>query len=199
MARYQNIEEYIEGHSGTYAYPILIALRALINEIVPAVEEKIKWGSPSFEHKGLMIGMVVFKNATALWFHRGAELTDPLKLLISSSENTQQMRKVEFASAEDIDEKALRPLIMEAWQLNESGRSKPKTTRKKKPVQSGMLQSALSGSPDLLNQYQALPLYKQQEFAEYIEEAKREETRKRRLEKSREAISRGLGLNDKYR
>ena len=198
MARYSNIEEYIESHADSYAYPILNALRSLINSSVPSVEEKIKWGAPSFEHKGLMIGMVVFKKATALWFHRGAELTDPKDLLVSSSDSTQQMKKVEFTSVEDIDEEVLTALIIEAWQLNESGRAKP-VARKKPAVRSGILDKALSENNELAERYQSLPLYKQREFVEYIEEAKRDETRQRRLEKSLKAMARGAGLNDKYR
>ncbi|WP_325262934.1 YdeI/OmpD-associated family protein, partial [Flavobacterium sp.] len=41
--------------------------------------------------------------------------------------------------------------------------------------------------------------YKQKEFIEYIESAKREETKLTRIEKIKPMILDNIGLNDKYR
>lgn len=40
---------------------------------------------------------------------------------------------------------------------------------------------------------------KQPEYADYVREAKRDDTRERRLEKILSMIAKGKGLNDKYR
>ncbi|HEY5691381.1 MAG TPA: YdeI/OmpD-associated family protein [Cyclobacteriaceae bacterium] len=41
--------------------------------------------------------------------------------------------------------------------------------------------------------------FKQREYAEYINDAAKQETKARRLEKIISMISKGIGLNDKYR
>ncbi|MCH7772721.1 MAG: YdeI/OmpD-associated family protein, partial [Bacteroidetes bacterium] len=47
--------------------------------------------------------------------------------------------------------------------------------------------------------FNSLSLSKQREYAEYISEAKRDETKQKRLLKIVPIILKGKGLNDKYR
>ena len=51
----------------------------------------------------------------------------------------------------------------------------------------------------LANQFKSLTLSKQREYAEYITEVKREETKLNRLQKIIPMIEKGIGLNDKYK
>lgn len=66
------------------------------------------------------------------------------------------------------------------------------------------------GSPDLLlnafdkdknlkTAFEKLTPYKQKEYIEHINSAKREETKKNRLEKIMPMVLRGVGLHDKYK
>ena len=199
MKNYNSIEDYLEGHRESFAYPILVELYREIMTTLPHVEQTVKWGKPSFEHKGLMLGMVAFKEVVTLWFHRGAELNDPSRALQSSSDETKFMRKLEYGSVDEIDRSILRALLIEAWEVNDRG-EQVKPLRKAKPRQeSALLSEALAADNQAAGNFDLLPPYKQREFAEFIETAKKEETRQRRLEKSLILLREGRGLNDKYR
>ena len=61
------------------------------------------------------------------------------------------------------------------------------------------LNEAMSESQDLAEKFEQLTKGRQREFAEYIESAKREETKRKRMEKIIPMIRAGVGLHDKYR
>ncbi len=52
---------------------------------------------------------------------------------------------------------------------------------------------------ELQKQFETFSLSKKREFADHISEAKRAETREKRLEKIIPMIREGIGLHDKYR
>ncbi len=199
MAKYRNIDQYIKAHQHSFAHPILTELRRLINDTLPVIEENIKWGAPSFEYNGLMLGMVAFKEFVALWFHWGAELNDPTSLLCASSEETKTMRKVVIQDLDQIDLKALKLLLIEAWEFNHSEAPKPIRRRDPQALHSPLLAKALKENTKLQIAFDALPPFKRKEYVAYIMSAKRETTKENRLNKSVKLILAGIGLNDKYR
>ncbi|MGB5461007.1 MAG: YdeI/OmpD-associated family protein, partial [Eudoraea sp.] len=62
-----------------------------------------------------------------------------------------------------------------------------------------LLRESLLANTGLNEQFKALSPYKQRDYCEYIEGAKQQKTKESRLEKIIPMISRGLGLNDKYK
>ena len=71
MPRNPRVDAYIE-KAPEFARPILTHLREVVHAACPEVDEQIKWGMPSFEHKGPMCGMAAFKGHCALsfWKHQ---------------------------------------------------------------------------------------------------------------------------------
>ena len=61
MAKPQNVDDYIAQFEGNFAEAILRELRSIAHEAVPQLEEKLKWGAPSFEYQGRMFGIVGFQ------------------------------------------------------------------------------------------------------------------------------------------
>ena len=61
------------------------------------------------------------------------------------------------------------------------------------------LQAALQKDTKAAKAFADLTIGKQREFTEHIAEAKRPETKQRRIEKILPMIKQGIGLNDKYR
>lgn len=53
------VDSYIP-KSENFAKPILIHFRKLVHTACPEVEEKIKWGFPHFDYKGMMCSMAAF-------------------------------------------------------------------------------------------------------------------------------------------
>jgi uncharacterized protein YdeI (YjbR/CyaY-like superfamily) len=198
----KNVDEYLKKLEGHFAHPILHRVREVVLDTSSEITEEIKWGTPSFEYKGLMMSMAAFKKFAAVWFHKGALLNDPHNLLEASAETTKSMRKYIIPTIEDLDEDGLRALIVEAMAKNDNGEEVAGMgVADKKYMRSEMLDLALQQSEngEAARTYQSLTDYKKREYAEYIEEAKRQDTRQRRLEKSLDLLKQGLGLNDKYR
>lgn len=201
MAKPATIDEYIARTKGTFAYPILVKIRQIVQDSSSEVKEEIKWGAPSFEYKGLMMSMVKFKTNTAVWFHKGALFNDTRNLLEASSENTKSMRKYIIPSLEDLDEEGLRDLILEAISIQESGEQVVGYNQSSEDHQphSELLFRALEHDAAAKVKFDDFPPYKQKEFIQHIESAKREHTKTRRLEKCMRLIRQGIGLHDKYR
>ncbi len=197
-----NVDEYLKSLEGNFAHPILTRVREVVLKTSPKISEEIKWGKPSFEYKGLMMSMVAFKNFAAVWFHKGALLEDPENLLEATAETTKSMRKYVISRLEDLDEQGLRDLTLEAIAKNDSGEEVVGMGQSdKKDLRSEMLDQALAmdRNAKAAEVYRSLSDSKKRKYAVYIEEAKQQVTKQRRLEKCLGLLEQGKGLHDKYR
>lgn len=200
MSKPKNVDEYLARLERSFAHPILTRVREIAHEVAPQLEEKIKWGAPSFEYKGMVFGMVAFKNFASVWFHKGALFSDPKNLLEASQESTKSMRKYSITSVDELDEEGLRGLIVEGVEKNEKGeqvKDLGKTTNKIE--RSEMLEQALKTNSRAQTVYQDLSEAKKREYTHHIESAKQQATKQRRVKKALELLEQGLGLNDKYK
>lgn len=175
----------------------LIQLRAILNST--ELKETIKWGSPFYTYKGKnVVGLSAFKNYFGLWFIQGALLSDDKKLLINAQEGkTNAMRQWRMSSSDEIDSELVKQYILESLKNVDEGKEiKP---QKKSLVIPDILKKALSKDSDLSNAFESFSLSHKREYADYISEAKREETKLRRLDKIIPMIKNGGGLHDKYK
>ena len=175
----------------------LSILRALMDKT--ELVESIKWGMPVYTINGKnVVGLGAHKSYFGLWFYNGSFLSDPNKILINAQEGkTKGMRQLRFQSEEEIDAEVVMPLLLEAIENQKLGKEiKP---QKKKLEIPDELKEALSNSSQLSEAFDSLTPGKQKEYTEYISEAKRIETRLKRLEKITPMILSGVGLNDQYK
>ncbi|MDB4582567.1 YdeI/OmpD-associated family protein [Draconibacterium sp.] len=196
MKRYRTVDEYIlNAQNGK---EIRLVLRDLIN--TTELIETIKWGAPCYTvHKKNVVGLVSFKSYVGLWFYQGALLKDEDKVLINAHEDkTKALRQWRFESVEDLDEKLILKYVNEAIQ-NEKQNKEIKANRSKQLLIPNELKQALKDDTQLEEYFNAFTKGKQREFAAYISEAKRAETRQSRLQKIIPFIQQNIGLNDKYR
>jgi uncharacterized protein YdeI (YjbR/CyaY-like superfamily) len=96
------------------------------------------------------------------------------------------------------DSKLIREYVEEAISNQKQGK-KIRPERVKKSVISAELNSALKKDLLLSEKFNALSKAKQNEYAEYINEAKRDETKRKRIDKIIPMVKQGSGLNDKYK
>lgn len=188
-------EEYFE--SNPKYLDILSKLRAILSET--ELEEKMKWGIPTYCLKNKNVaGIGAFKSYAGIWFFNGVFLKDESKVLINAQEEkTKGMRQWRFSSIDAIDEKLLREYIQEAIQNQKDGKEiKPE---KKPLILPDELKEALASDARLSESFEELSLTYKREYAEHIAEAKRDETKKKRLEKIIPMILEKKGLNYKYR
>lgn len=193
--RSSQVDRYIF-HAPPPARPLLERIRELIHAADAGIIEEIKWGAPCFLKAGLVCSMQAFKSYVGVWFHKGALLADPRGLL-SPGARAHTMKVLKLSPTDQLDEEAFIALVREAVQLNEQGVRVPKP-----PVVVELpeeLSAALAENPQAQAFFASLAPSHQREFAQYLAEAKRTETRARRLEKVMEQLAAGKTLHDKYR
>lgn len=177
--------------------PLLEKLRSIL--LSTELEEKMKWGIPTYCWKNKNIaGIGAFKSYAGLWFFNGSFLKDPNDVLINAQKGkTKGMRQWRFRSIEEINENLVLQYIVEAIQNQKEGKEiKPE---KKPLIIPAELKEALASDSQLAEAFDALTLSCRKEYAEHISEAKRPETKQKRLEKIKPMISEKVGLNDKYK
>ena len=176
----------------------LILLREII--LSTGLNEEIKWGGPIYTLDGKnVLAIGGFKNFFTIWFHQGVFLSDPKKVLINAGEGrTRGLRQWRFTSKEEINPSLVKKYIIEAVKNAKAGKEiKPE----KKPTLTipDEFKAAFKKDKELKASFDQLTPGKQREYIEYIIEAKTEETRLRRVQKSVPIILSGKGLNDKYK
>ncbi len=188
------VDAYI-AKSADFAKPILRYLREVVHEACPPAEETIKWGFPHFTYEGILCGMAAFKEHCALVLWKGS-------LIVGEGDRGAMGHLGKIRRLSDLPPKrVLASYIKRAAQLNEAGiksptRSKPKT--KKPVVIPSELGRALAGNKTAAARFEAFSPSHRREYAEWIAEAKRKDTRKRRVEQAIEWISSGKSRNWKH-
>jgi uncharacterized protein YdeI (YjbR/CyaY-like superfamily) len=110
----------------------------------------------------------------------------------------KHLRQIRFNDSTALDVNLLKPYIGEMLKIMKVGDPLPKTKPKKLILTPEFLE-LFNTEPELEEDFAALSPGKQREYVYYIAEAKRESTRKTRLEKIIPMIKDGKGLNDRYR
>lgn len=195
MKRHKTADEFI----GTQKQwkDELITLRKIIKST--ELVEAIKWGVPVYTVDGKnVVGLGAFKSYFGIWFFQGVFLKDKSKKLINAQEGlTKGLRQWRMLSADEIDENLLIAYLEEAIQNQKDG--KEIKSEKKPLVIPNELKKAFKSNANVEKAFDQFTLGKKREFAEYISEAKREDTKQKRLEKIVPMILDKVGLNDKYR
>jgi hypothetical protein len=102
---------------GDWRGEMLARVRALIKQADPEVTEEWKWRVPVWSHDGILCTGETYKKAVKLTFAKGASLEDPSGLFNSSlGGNTR--RAIDIHEGEQIDEEALKALVLAAVDLN---------------------------------------------------------------------------------
>lgn len=189
------IDAYIAA-SPEFARPILTHLREAIHASCPEVEETMKWSRPHFEYLGLLCGMSAFKAHCGFGFWKGG-------LMFPGMDEREAMGHFgRITSVKDLpSKKDLAAYIKKAMKLNEEGvaaraRAKPAVPR---PLNvPAYFQAALEANEAGLEKFNAGSTSFKREYVDWLEEAKTETTRERRMAQALEWIAEGKGRNWKY-
>ena len=198
MKNKKTVEKYISKNEQWQE--VLLLLREIL--LSTKLEETIKWGIPVYSiEKKNVVGMGSFKAYVGLWFYQGVFLTDDKQKLINAQEGvTKAMRQWRFSSVEEIlSEKETIKLYLKEAILNQEQGKGIKPERNKALLIPAELEVILTTNSALKQAFEAFSLSRKREFTEYISEAKRVETKQKRLDKIKPMILEGIGLNDKYR
>lgn len=202
MAKARNTEEYIE-QAETFAQPVLLHLQRLVHDTVPNVEEQIKWLFPCFIYKGkILCHMAAFKAHCAFGFWLAPLMQDHADILEKRGEGSAMGQLGRITGVKDLpDDATLKAYLLEAAALIDAGKTLPKkeAAPKKAVAMHPAFLEALEKHPKAMEAYQNMSASHQREYLLYIDEAKREETKIRRIEKSIGLLEDGLDLNAPYK
>ncbi len=194
------VDAYIE-KAAPFAQPVLEHLRELVHKACPDVEEAIKWSMPFFVYKGQILGnMAAFKAhcSFGLW---GGEVSAVMrKDGVLSDDGMGKLGKI--TSLKDLpSDKAMLGYIKQAVAFVEDGgktmQRKP-TVAKAEPEVPAELSAALKKSKAASATFMAFSPSCRREYVEWIAEAKRPETRDKRVVQAVEWMAEGKQRNWKY-
>ena len=196
------VDAYI-AKSQPFAQPILSHVRELVHKACPDVEEAIKWSMPFFQLRGVILGhMAAFKQHCAIGFW-GPEMHAILKEDGLDSDNAMgSLGKV--ASLADLpSDKKLLSYYRQAAVLVATGQrtksiDRPRKAPKPAPEIPSELTAALKKNKAAAKVFAAFSPACQREYASWIAEAKRPETKEKRVAQSVDWIAEGKQRNWKY-
>ncbi|HWE83431.1 MAG TPA: YdeI/OmpD-associated family protein [Terracidiphilus sp.] len=189
-----------------HAQPILDHLRRLVHRACPGVEETIKWSRPFFEYKGVILcNMSAFKEHCSFGFwgqEIGAILNDAGVLRDGGMGSLGRI-----TSRTDLPaEKALLGWIRQAATFVDSGehtspiaaRNRVAKAPRPAPETPSEFAAALKKNKKASAVFAAFSPSCKREYVDWIADAKRDETRHKRIAQALEWIAEGKQRNWKY-
>lgn len=189
------VDAYI-ANAAEFARPLLAQVREVVHAACPDVEETLKWGMPSFTWRGkILCGMAAFKQHMTLWFWNGETVVGDA----GRGEAMGQFGRI-TGKADLPGKRELRGYVKHAMALAESGAGRP---AKKSPPRPGPavpddLSAALRRDAKARATFDGFAPGYRREYIEWIQQARREDTRARRLAQAVEWMAQGRPRNWKY-
>lgn len=172
------------------------ALRKIALE--SGLDEEVKWGFPAYTFKKKNIFMLgSFKEYSSIMFFKGALLSDPEKILVQPTENSNSGRQLRFNNAKEIlkIKKTILQYIFEATELEKSG-AKVEAKKTSEYPMPDELKNKFKELPELKAAFEKLTPGRQRGYLLHFSQAKQSATRSSRIEKCMEAIFNGKGMNE---
>ena len=170
--RSKEVDAYI-AKAPEFARPILVKLREAFHAGCPKVEERIKWGVPSFECKGMLGGMAAFQKHVGYGFWKARLMEDPDRLFDRGPRSTPM--RVRATSLADLpSNKVLVEYVRRARKLNDDGAKEPKLARRSKSVRVTVpddLAQALARSAGARKTIASFPPSARRDYVEWINDA----------------------------
>lgn len=198
------IDAYIDTKCADFAKPIMRHLRELIHAACPEVEETWKWSFPHFMYKGAVLcSMAAFKEHCVFGFWKASLMQDTDNVLeIKDREAMGHLGRI--TSLKDLPKDAvLKKYVKAAMKLNEQGVKLPpraKATEKQKQALEtpDYFAKALKKNKAAGKVFDAFSYTNKKEYIMWLEEARTEATREKRMAQALEWIAEGKIRHWKY-
>ncbi len=195
MSRDPRVDAYIAA-AQPFAQPILRHLRELVHHHAPGAEETLKWSVPHFIlNDQNLAGMAAFKGHATFGFWRDEEVT-------GSPRDTGAMGSMgRLATLADLpsDEQLAAWIAKAAALCAEAKPKRPRPTPKPALEVPADLGTALVANAAAQGHWDAFSPGKRRDYIEWVLEAKREETRAKRIETIVAQVAEGKDRNWKYK
>lgn len=188
-----------------FAQPILEHLRELVHKACPEVEETIKWSRPFFEYRGaILCNMSAFKEHCSFGFW-GEEIGAVLREAAVLKEDGMGSLGRITSVADLPSDKQMLGWIRQAAAFVDSGQytspiaARHKVVKAKPSLHTPVeFKTALQRNKKAAGVFAAFSPSSKREYVEWIAEAKRQETRDKRIATAVEWIAEGKQRNWKY-
>jgi uncharacterized protein YdeI (YjbR/CyaY-like superfamily) len=199
------IDAYI-AKSRPFAQPILIHLRELVHKACPTVVETMKWSRPFFEYKGVILGNMSAFNEHCSFGFWGEEIAAVLReanlLQPDAMGSLGRLTRVEDLPAH----KQMLSLLRQAAAFIDTGQYTSPIAARNKVVKAPKASveeppeftKALKANKKASAAYAAFSPSCKREYVEWIADAKRAETRDKRIATAIDWIGKGKQRNWKY-
>lgn len=179
-----------------FARPILIALRERVHAACPDIEESIKWGAPAFMYKGKQLAMMAaFKAHATFSFRHGRLVVDEQDKRVDAMGQFGRITSL----ADLPDPARFAAMVRKAARLIEEGVKPPADKTPKAPLETPAdLRAALEGNAAAAAVFEGFSPGAKREYVDWVVEAKRPETRARRIAQAVEWMAEGKKRNWKY-
>ena len=188
-------DTYIEGKA-EFAKPILLHVREVVHAACPDCEEAMKWSSPAFLYKGkILASMAAFKAHAAFGFWQGGQVTD-----VGDKQMSAMGQFGRLTSVDDLPPRAeLEALVKKAMRLIDDGVKPVRAKHEKPPLTVPQdMRAAIDANAAAAATFDGFPPSCQREYVEWVTEAKRDETRAKRLAQTIEWLAEGKRRHWKY-
>ncbi|MGH2566566.1 MAG: YdeI/OmpD-associated family protein [Ginsengibacter sp.] len=195
----KKIDTYIL-KSADFARPVLAHLRKLVHEACPNVEETIKWGMPFFDYKGPLCNLAAFKEHCAFGFWKSKLMKDAKELMGQNESAMGHLGKITGLKDLPADKKII-AWIKEAMKLNDDNVKLPERKKSASPKEIEIpdaLQKALNKNKTAAATFNNFSPSHKREYIEWINEAKTDETKNKRIATTIEWVTEGKSRNWKY-
>lgn len=189
------IDAYID-RQADFAQPILRHLRDVVHAACPDCEETLKWSSPTFMYKGkILAGFAAFKAHATFGYWSGSQVLE--------ADPGQASAMGQFGRLTSLDDLPPRATLIEltkkAMKLVDEGVKPVRNKTVKAPFAVPQdLRAAIDAAPAAAATWEGFSPSCQREYVEWVTEAKRDETRAKRLAQTIEWLAEGKRRNWKY-
>jgi uncharacterized protein YdeI (YjbR/CyaY-like superfamily) len=179
----KDVDQYV-ARASEHTRPILVKLRRIFRRASPKLQEAIKWGIPCYVYKGPVGGFAAYTKHVSWGLWKARLLNDPDGLIgqrIVMGGRIEKVSDIPPASK-------LIGLIKQVIALNEAGIKNPKPPDPKLPAD---FAAAMKRSGEAAKHYAAFTPARKWQYVNWINQAKRPETRAKRIAAAVERIGAG--------
>ncbi len=197
------VDAYIASKA-PFARPILTHLRGVVHATRPEVEETIKWGMPHFVYHGVLCHMAAFKAHCAFGFWKG-------RSVVETSDDKSGDAMGQLGRITDLADlpspRKLASYVKRAAKLNDEKNASPMPAKPSKPAKKASARKltvpryfalAVKKNKQAWATFQGFSYSHRKEYVEWVQDAKTEATRNRRLGQAVEWLAEGKSRHWKY-
>ena len=184
----EQINLYIAEHP-EWQRKILVRMRQLVHATCSNVQESWRSGAPSFDQDDMaVVHFATSKTSVSLCFPKGDQLK-PGKLEFEPASEGKNMRVLKFREKDKLSETAITDLLKKALICN--SKAADEETKKKSHETIG-LEAVLRKDPMAWANWESFAKETRSEYLDWVNDGRKEETRKHRIAKALELIREGI-------